>query len=529
MLSSSSVPSIAGILLGLIPPALAIVTWAWKVMNWVWLKPMKFERLLRQQGISGNRYRFLFGDLKVSSLMLRNANSRPIGLSDDIAPRLLPFLHQSLGTHGKNFFMWIGTTPALNIMHPEQLKDVFLRIDDFQKIRLNPLAKMLTTGLAHYDGDKWEMHRRIINPAFQLGKLKLMLPAFYSSCNEMVMRWEKLMGAEESCELDAWTDIQNLTRQVIAQTAFGSSYEEGKVIFQLQTEQGELAVKSMHMVYIPGWRFLPTKMNRRMKSIYEQVQSLLRTMIDKREKAMEAGKAATDDLLGLLLESNAKEIRENRRRGDRKVGMSMGDVIEECKLFYLVGQETTSSLLAWAMVLLSIHPQWQDCARLEVLQVLGRDRLPSFDELNHLKIVTMILYEVLRLYPPVPLFARDVPNETKLGELTIPAGVKLLMPALLIHHDRELWGEDAKEFKPERFCDGISKATKNQLLYFPFGWGPRICLGQNLSLIEVKIAMAMILQRFSFELSPSYAHAPMSAFTLQPQHGVQVILRRSSV
>ncbi|OWM88552.1 hypothetical protein CDL15_Pgr002319 [Punica granatum] len=382
----------------------------------------------------------------------------------------------------------------------------------------------------------------------------------------MVMRWEKLMGAEESCELDAWTDIQNLTRQVIAQTAFGSSYEEGKVIFQLQTEQGELAVKSMHMVYIPGWRFkkklqssnskildcyskrsemtsedydiftfslfcrfLPTKMNRRMKSIYEQVQSLLRTMIDKREKAMEAGKAATDDLLGLLLESNAKEIRENRRRGDRKVGMSMGDVIEECKLFYLVGQETTSSLLAWAMVLLSIHPQWQDCARLEVLQVLGRDRLPSFDELNHLKIVTMILYEVLRLYPPVPLFARDVPNETKLGELTIPAGVKLLMPALLIHHDRELWGEDAKEFKPERFCDGISKATKNQLLYFPFGWGPRICLGQNLSLIEVKIAMAMILQRFSFELSPSYAHAPMSAFTLQPQHGVQVILRRSSV
>ncbi|XVF18414.1 hypothetical protein REPUB_Repub11eG0019400 [Reevesia pubescens] len=497
--------------------------WGWRILNWVWLKPKRLERCLRQQGLTGNPYKFLSGDIKENFMMTKQARAKPLPLSDDIAQYVAPFLHQTINNYGKNSFLWLGPRPRVTIMEPEKIKEILTKMNDFQKPYTDPLVKLFACGLLNLEGDKWAKHRKIVNPAFHQDKLKNMLPAFYESCIEMISKLEKRVFVEGSSELDVWPYLVNLTRDVISRAAFGSSYEEGRRIFQLLEEQTHLTTKVAQSVYIPGWRFLPTKTNRKMKMTDKDIKDSVREIIRKREKAIKAGEGSNDDLLGILVESNIREIQAH---GDHKnMGISIDEVIEECKLFYIAGQETTSVLLVWTMILLARYPNWQSKAREEVLQVFC-DSKPDSDGLNRLKVVTMILNEVLRLYPPAIALARSIPKQIKLGNLLLPAGVEVSLPVLLIHHDQELWGDDANEFKPDRFSEGVSKATKNQVIFFPFSWGPRICIGQNFALMEAKMALAMILRQFSFELSPSYAHSPCSLVTLRPQHGAHIILHK---
>lgn len=137
----------------------------------------------------------------------------------------------------------------------------------------------------------------------------------------------------------------------------------------------------------------------------------------------------------------------------------------------------------------------------------------------------MILHEVLRLYPPVIALYHHVQKQSKLGDhINVEAGVDLLLPIMQVNRDAELWGDDAEDFKPERFSEGVSKACNDPTAFLPFGWGPRTCLGQSFAMIEAKVAVAMMLKHFLFELSPSYAHAPYTVMTLQPQHGARIIM-----
>ncbi|KAF3617510.1 Secologanin synthase [Capsicum annuum] len=369
-----------------------------EVLNWIWFTPKKLEKLLRKQGLKGNSYRTLYGDMKDFSRMIKEAISKPMNLSDDgdddVAPRMVPFFLETIKKYGKKSFIWLGPRPQLLIMDPELIKEVLSKTYLYQKPRGNPLVRLLIHGLASLEEDKWAKHRKIINPAFHLEKLKHMLPAFYLSCSEMLSKWEDIVPLEGSLEIDVWPHLQQMTSDVISRTAFGSSYEEGRKIFELQKEQIQHLTESMQSVYIPGWRFLPTKRNRRMKEIKKDVRSSIRGIIDKRLKAMEAGNADNEDLLGIFLESNFKEIEQNR---NKDFGMSIEEVIEECKLFYFAGEESTSALLLWTLVL-SRYQNWQARAREEVLQVFESQK-PDFDGLNRLNVAS-ILVLLVQIYVP---------------------------------------------------------------------------------------------------------------------------------
>lgn len=137
----------------------------------------------------------------------------------------------------------------------------------------------------------------------------------------------------------------------------------------------------------------------------------------------------------------------------------------------------------------------------------------------------MVLLESLRLYSPVVIIRRIAGSDIDLGNLKIPKGTVLSIPIAKIHRDRDVWGPDADEFNPARFKNGVSRAASYPNALLSFSQGPRGCIGQTFAMLESQIAIAMILQRFEFRLSPSYVHAPMEAITLRPRFGLPVVLR----
>ncbi|XP_004295655.1 PREDICTED: cytochrome P450 734A1-like [Fragaria vesca subsp. vesca] len=472
------------------------------------------------QGIKGPSYRLVHGNAKEILNMKKEAMSRSKGLSHDIFPVLQPQYHSWLKKYGKIFLQWLGTEAQLVVMEPELCKEILINKDEvYLQLKMNGFGKkLLGNGIGNSEGERWLKLRKLANHALHGETLKNMVPEIIASAEKMLQRWQNSEGKE----IELYQEFRLFTAEVISRTAFGSSYLEGKNIFDRLTKISLLLFKNSYKIRLPVIRELfKTSDEVEAEKLEKEIRETILEIVKKRENKAVAQQDEHNfggDFLGLLLKAHHHVDSNDRYR------ITIDDIIDQCKALYFAGQETTNGSLAWTVFLLALHQDWQEEARKEVLQLFGKQN-PNIDGISRLKTMNMIINESLRLYPPVIQLVKRTEREVRLGKFIVPANIDLVIPIVALHHDPEIWGQDAKLFRPERFSEGIAKATKkNMAAFIPFGMGPRICVGFNFATIETKIALSMILQRYAFTLSTGYVHSPLQVLTLRPHNGVQVIL-----
>nr|AZB52813.1 secologanin synthase 3 [Centranthera grandiflora] len=450
-----------------------------------------------------------------------------------MVPRLMPNVVATIEKYGNYSFTWIGPRPRVYLTDLNVLKEILSNYRRYVKPFevINPIAKLLIgTGLPSMEGDEWAECRFKLNPAFRMDKLKPMMSAVQACCENILSEWEKMTSASGGSRVvDVMHHLEIYTSSVLAQLMFGSEYTDRiKQTFFKLLELESLGKLATDLLTLPGQKYFPTKKNREAHKINRFVQESIKSMINERLEKRRAGELNMGDKNRDLLDIFMEELYNDEKIKTERVRRKMiDDVVAQCKIFFFAGFGTTSNTICWTMIILSIHKNWQESAREEIRKVLGHKKEISPDDLSQLKVMSMIITEVLRLFPPTMEISRITVEDTKVGNYMIPKGTVVTCPILLMSWSQELWGKDAKEFKPERFVDGVANATKNYGLaqYMPFGSGPRICIAQNLVMIELKVFFACLLRKFSFELSPDYKHGPHVDFTIHPQYGAPLVLR----
>ncbi|KAI3954484.1 hypothetical protein MKW92_053469 [Papaver armeniacum] len=491
-----------------------------KFLHKVWWNPIQITKIFSAQGIKGPPYKFLHGNTKEIYKTLYETRSKPMkDLSHQIFPYLQPFQHSCIKDYGKNFLCWIGSKPQLFITEMELVKEILNNKDGaYPKYKAEGYTKkLLGDGLVTTEGNKWVKQRKLANHAFHAESLKGMIPVMIASVETMVKKWKDYEGKE----IELFEEFRIMTSEVISRAAFGSSYDEGENIFEMLVKLGSLMSTDFLKIRIPVIRkIMPNEDDTESDRLEREIRKSIIGLIKKREEKVNGGEMGYgSDYLAVLIKAY------NESDGNKKI--SVDDLIDECKTFYVAGHETTTSLLTWTCLLLAIHTEWQDKARKEVFELLGENKIVIDDNfLGKLKIMNMVINETLRLYPPVVTITRKVGKEVNLAnKLVLPAKTEVSVSNLAFQHNPDIWGADVHLFKPGRFSEGVVKATNNNSTAFlPFGLGPRFCVGSNFAINEVKIAFVMILQRFHFTLSPAYIHSPIHRLTTRPQHGLQIIL-----
>ncbi|AES62528.1 putative cytochrome P450 [Medicago truncatula] len=492
---------------------LLILTFSW------WIFPIQIHKKLKRNGFGGPTPSFPFGNIeemkRKNSIKSCVASSN---LTNDIHSQVFPYFSSWQKSFGKVFIYWLGTEPFLYIANAEFLKkmstEVMAKRWGKPSVFRNDRDPMFGSGLVMVEGNDWVRHRHIVAPAFNPLNLKVMASMMIESTNQMIDRWTSQINFGNH-EIDMEKEIITIAGEIIAKTSFGAEDENAKEVFDKLRALQMTLFNTNRYVGVPFGKYFNVKKNLEAKKLGKEIDKLLLSIVEARKNSPKQN--SQKDLLGLLL-------KENNEDGKLGKTLTSREVVDECKTFFFGGHETTALAITWTLLLLATHEDWQNQLREEIKEVVGNNEL-DITMLSGLKKMKCVMNEVLRLYPPAPNVQRQAREDIQVDDVTVPNGTNMWIDVVAMHHDPELWGDDVNEFKPERFMDDVNGGCKHKMGYLPFGFGGRMCVGRNLTFMEYKIVLTILLSNFTFKVSPSYQHSPAIMLSLRPAHGLPLIVQ----
>ena len=391
---------------------------------------------------------------------------------------------------------------SIFINHPDLIEEVLVtNARKYSKGRvLRANRHVFGEGLLTSEGDFWLRQRRLAQPAFHRARIASYAATMVEYTQRMLNGWR---GGEAR---DAHQEMMRLTLQIVGKTLFDADVERdaqdvGKSLELLL----EIGANFRRAIFVPHW--LPTPTNLRVKREVAQIEKILYRIIgERRASGRDAG-----DLLSMLL---CAQDEDGSRMTDRQLR-------DEAITLFLAGHETTASTLSWTWWLLAQNPAVEAKLHSELDAVLG-DPGPSLDDLPKLAYTGHVITESLRLYPAAWGMARLAIEDHEIAGYPVTKGMGVAMAQWVVHRDSR-WYDAPEEFRPERWENDLWKRLP-RFAYFPFGGGPRQCIGNAFALMEATLILATIARKFRLRLVANHPVAPLASITLRPRHGVRVTL-----
>ena len=410
--------------------------------------------------------------------------------------------------HGEIAHVRLANRHVVLLSDPEYVRHVFQ--DNYQNYSkqtrgFQVLRSFLANGLLTSEGDEWLRQRRIAQPAFHRGRIAAFGRTMTNAASELADRWE----ADDASMIDVTAEMTRLTLRIVGETLLSAdvSREADRVGQALTVALGSANRAITRVIEIPAW--LPTPGNRRLQRALVTLDEIVYDMIARRRRDGHP----TEDLLSMLMEARDEETGEQ---------MSDTQLRDEVMTIFLAGHETTALALGWTWLLLSRYPAVRRRLQAELAEVLS-GRPPEVDDLRRLGYVEQVVKESLRLFPPAWIISRNAIHPDRIGGYDIPEETIIFASPYVTHRLPRLW-DNPEGFDPDRFAPGAVESLP-PFAYFPFGGGPRQCIGNSFAMMELVLVVTTLAQRCRLDLAPGQAPGLLPSITLRPTAPITMVRR----